>query len=128
MDASRLRQKVCRLDQRRHKLIQQVLRPRPMISGSLYQMRRRCGNPRCKCARGQLHASWYLSKRQEGRTKLTYIGRSAPEWLTQQARHYRRHQKVLAQIRKIDAEISRCLNQLRDEKTQSFEQLKGEHL
>jgi hypothetical protein len=122
MDAGKLRQKVHRLDERRRTLLQKVLRPSPMISGSLYQMSRRCGNPRCKCVRGHLHVSWYLSKAHRGRTKLTYIGRVVPDWLETGVRHYQRHQRALAAIRKIDAEISGCLNRLRDEKVQSIEQ------
>ena len=122
MDVSKLRQNIIRLDQQRRMLLQQVLRPSPMIGGSLYQMRRRCGNPRCKCARGHLHASWYFSRRQQGRTKLTYIGRIVPDWLAKRIGRYQRHQKILARIRKIDAEISISLNKLRDEKLESFEQ------
>ena len=122
MDVSKLRQNIIRLDQQRRMLLQQVLRPSPMIGASLYQMRRRCGNPRCKCARGDLHASWYLSRRQQGRTKLTYIGRIVPDWLAKRIGRYQRHQKILAWIRKIDAEISISLNKLRDEKLESFEQ------
>jgi len=78
-----------------------------MVSGSLFQMRRQCGNPRCKCARGELHASWYLSRHWEGKTKLTYIGRVVPDWLQKRVGRYQIHQKRLAAIRKIDAEISR---------------------
>lgn len=93
-----------------------------MIGASLYQMHRRCGNPRCKCARGDLHTSWYLSRRQQGRTKLTYIGRIVPDWLAKRIGRYQQHQKILARIRKIDAQISRSLNSLRDEKLESLEQ------
>lgn len=103
-------------------MIQKVMRPLPMISGSLYQMSRRCGNPRCKCARGHLHVSWYHSRAVKGRTKLTYIGRIVPDWLGIRVHRYQKHQKILAAIRKIDAEISGCLNRLRDEKVQSIEQ------
>ena len=122
MDFSKLRQKIRLLDEQRRNLLRQVLRPFPMVLGSLFQMRRQCGNPRCKCARGELHASWYLSRRREGKTKLTYIGRVVPDWLQKRVGRYQRPQKRLAAIRKIDAEISKGLNQLRDERLQSFEQ------
>ena len=121
MHASKLRQRVHRLDEQRRIVLGQVLRPLPMIAASLYQMRRRCGNPRCKCARGHLHASWYLSRHREGRTKLTYIGRIVPDWLATRVGRYQKHQKSLARIRKIDAEISGSLNKLRDEKLEGFE-------
>lgn len=122
MDSSKLRQTLLLMDTKRRNLLRQVLRPFPMVSGSLFQMRRRCGNPRCKCARGELHASWYLSRRQEGKTKLTYLGRVVQDWLQKRVGRYQRHQKRLAEIRKIDAAISRGLNKLRDERLQSFEQ------
>ena len=128
MDSSRLRQKLLAMDKQRRDLLQQVLRPSAMISGSLFQMRRRCGNPRCKCYRGKLHASWYLSRLKEGKTKLTYIGRIVPDWLARRVGRYQQYQKRLAAIRKIDAEISRDLNRLRDEKVQSFEQAERERL
>jgi hypothetical protein len=97
-----------------------------MVVGSLYQMRRKCGKPGCKCARGQLHASWYLSRAEQGRTKLIYIGKIVPDRLGSRVRRYQQHQKFLAQIRKMDAEISEHLNQLRDQKVQSLDQEKRE--
>lgn len=85
-------------------------------------MRRKCGKPGCKCARGQLHASWYLSRAEQGRTKLLYIGKIVPDRLGKRVRRYQRHQKLLAQIRKIDVEISEHLNQLRDQRVESLEE------
>lgn len=122
MDASKLRQRIRQLDNQRRELLDRVLRPGPMVVGSLYQMRRKCGKPGCKCARGQLHASWYLSRAEQERTKLLYIGKIVPDRLGKRVRRYQRHQKVLAQIRKIDAEISEHLNQLRDQSLQSLEE------
>lgn len=125
VDASKLRQRIHQLDNRRRGLLEGVLRPGPMVVGSLYQMRRRCGKPGCKCVRGQLHASWYLSRAEKGRTKLRYIGKIVPDHLGRCVGRYQRHQKVLAEIRKIDAEISEHLNRLRDQAVQSLEQDEG---
>ena len=120
MDLSRLRQKILLLDQKRLSLIKTLLRPLTMISGSLYQMHRPCGNPRCKCARGELHSSWYLSTRKDKKTKLIYIGKIVPEWLSTRVRRYQSYQKTLTEIRKIDSEISVTLNQLRETKMKIF--------
>jgi len=121
VDLSRLRQKIILLDEKRLSLIKRLLRPLPMISGSLYQMHRSCGNPRCKCARGELHSSWYLSTRKDKKTKLIYIGKIFPEWLSTSVRRYQNYQKTLADIRKIDSEISVTLNQLRETKLKTFD-------
>ena len=127
MDASKLRQRVLNLDEERRKLLAQILRPLGMVSGSLYQMKRKCGHSGCKCTKGELHSSWYLSRLIEGRTKLDYIGRVVPEWLDEAVRRYQNYQNIRARVRKLDSEISECLNLLRDVKVKNFEQAKKEH-
>lgn len=124
MDSSKLRQRLLRLDKERRNLISEVLRPLPMIVGSLYEIRRRCGRPRCRCTRGELHASWYLSRRLGERTKLSYIGRLIPDWVQEQVIRYQRYQKTLSLIRKIDAEVSDGLKRLRDEKLRDYDRVK----
>jgi len=127
MDASKLRQEIRRLNTERSNLLSRVMQPRNMVNGSLYRMGRSCGNPNCKCARGEKHFSWYLSRRIEGKTKLTYIGRIVPAWLTDSVKRYQRHQKLLARIRKADSRISDCLNQLRDAIVQTIEEARKKH-
>lgn len=120
MDESKVRQEVRRLDAERKKLIDRVLRPGRMVKGSLYRLGRSCGNPNCKCARGEKHLSWYLSLKVDGKTKLTYIGRVVPADIDERVKRYRHHQRVLARIRSIDAKISDYLNRLRDAKLEAI--------
>ena len=42
----------------------------PLVAGSLYERRRRCGKTRCLCAGGQLHGSLALSISRRGRSQL----------------------------------------------------------
>lgn len=121
MDITALRQRVRDLDLRRRRLIEDALRPLPMVVGYLFQMARRCGRSGCRCAKGRLHVSWYLSRRVGGKTKLSYLGRAIPEWLGLRVRRYREYQNALASIRKIDREISDLLNKLREEETGRLE-------
>ncbi len=123
MQASKLRQEIKRLNSARGELLSRAVRPRRrMVKGSLYQMGRSCGNPNCKCAKGHKHLSWYLSRAIAGKTKLTYIGRIVPLWLANRVKAYQRHQKLLARIRKADARISNCLNELRDGMVETIEE------
>ena len=46
---------------------------RDLVCGSLVTMVRTCGNPNCRCARGEKHVSLYLSVREKGRRKMIYI-------------------------------------------------------
>jgi hypothetical protein len=121
MDADSLRQRIRDLDHRRRQFLEDALRPLPMVLGYLFMMRRRCGRPGCRCARGRLHLSWYLSRRAEGKTKLSYLGRVVPEWLGPQVRRYRDFQRALASIRKIDREISAMFSKLREQKVRTLE-------
>ena len=45
----------------------------PMVDGSLVVVRRRCGNPRCRCARGHKHPAHYLMRKVGGKTHSLYI-------------------------------------------------------
>ena len=38
--------------------------------GSFYLLRRKCGKATCRCARGQLHAVWVLTRSEAGKHKL----------------------------------------------------------
>lgn len=49
----------------------------PLIKGSLGLTKMRCGNARCKCARGELHSAWYLSYRMNGKTQTVHIPKPA---------------------------------------------------
>jgi len=120
MDISKLRQRVYRLDQRRRKLQGYLLKPRKMIRGSLYEIYRKCGNPNCKCARGEKHQGKYLSVKKKGKTKMTYVRRGDEKWVTTQANNYRRYQKWMADVRKINKEIFEILKKIRDSKVRDY--------
>jgi len=66
-DLSSLRQQLQQLQQRVPPLLEAFLGREPLLPGSLYILRRRCGKPNCRCAEGELHASTVLSYRGRGR-------------------------------------------------------------
>jgi hypothetical protein len=41
----------------------------PLLPGSLYTLRRKCGKPSCHCSRGELHESTVLSYRGHGKPR-----------------------------------------------------------
>jgi hypothetical protein len=57
----------------RSRLRQLLLARRGMLHGSLVLMKRKCGGANCRCTRGELHESWYLSIWEDGRTRMVYI-------------------------------------------------------
>jgi hypothetical protein len=60
------------------------------LRGNLTLMRRVCGKPSCRCARGEKHESWYLCYSEGGRKRMVSVPRrllaEVRDWL---ARHRR---------------------------------------
>jgi hypothetical protein len=44
-----------------------------ILRGSLVKLKRKCGHDTCRCARGELHETWVLSVKVEGRTQLVSL-------------------------------------------------------
>lgn len=66
---SSLRSQILQLQLHLPELLQSALGREPLLQGSIYTLRRKCGKPSCRCQRGELHASTILSHRAKGRTR-----------------------------------------------------------
>ncbi len=77
----------------------------PMTPGSFYLMRRKCGKPNCRCARGQLHPVWVLTRSEAGRHKLYSVPASHRARLRRLAGAYRRWQRARARFVKQTAAL-----------------------
>lgn len=64
---SSLRSQVTRAQQQLPGLLEDCFARDPLLPGSLYTLRRKCGKPNCRCVRGKLHESTVLSYRGQGR-------------------------------------------------------------
>ena len=74
---SQLRQSLGHLSSQIRDLIRPFFSDKPVIKGSVYELKRKCGKPGCKCMEGQLHSSMVLSSSEKGRTKLRVIPRGS---------------------------------------------------
>jgi hypothetical protein len=45
----------------------------PLMKGTVYVQKRKCGKPNCHCATGELHSSTIVSRSEKGRTRLSAI-------------------------------------------------------
>lgn len=45
----------------------------PVLAASLVTIRRACGNPNCRCARGQKHPGHYLTWKVKAKTHTAYV-------------------------------------------------------
>jgi hypothetical protein len=98
---SRIRQSLHELAQEIHALIPVFADRLPMVKGTVYEQRRKCGKPTCGCARGELHGTMVLSRSEGGRTQLISIPEGhLKEWqvLTRRYQRFRRARARLGQI------------------------------
>ena len=70
---SQLRQSLTKIPDEIRQLIGPYFSDKPFIKGSVYELKRKCGKPRCKCALGELHGQMVVSSSEKGKTKLRVI-------------------------------------------------------
>lgn len=108
---SRLRHSLLQLLEEMRGLIEPFFSGRPVIKGTIYELKRKCGKPGCKCAQGQLHARMVVSASEGGKTRLRAIPRG---FLVDTQKRVRRYQE-LRRARGRVVEIHRQMLQVMDE-------------
>jgi hypothetical protein len=68
-ELSSLRSRLLEAQQQLPQLLEDCLGREPLLPGSLYTLRRKCGKRNCRCTRGQLHETTVLSYRGQGRPR-----------------------------------------------------------
>jgi hypothetical protein len=102
---SGLRQTLARLKDRPGKLLPIFLEGYPMVKGTVYPLRRRCGRPNCRCARGKLHETIVLSASISGRSRLWTVPADQVEKMRKLTRRYQRFRTARADFVKLYAKI-----------------------
>ena len=121
---SRIRQRIAQLARQRQAAEKVLLERAPLLKGSFVEVRRTCGNPGCKCARGQKHLCRQLSASVQGKTRtwnvpLQYAAKV--KRLTQNYRRFRRTRAAWVRINERmlklvgELEAARIVSDFRDE-------------
>jgi hypothetical protein len=66
---SSLRSQLLEVQQLLPSLLEACFAREPLLPGSLYTLRRKCGKPNCRCNHGELHESTVLSYRGQGKPR-----------------------------------------------------------
>jgi len=107
---SRLRQRLWAEYRLLGRLLRRLQRPDPMTTGSLYLLRTRCGKPNCRCARGQFHTAWVLSRSEQGRRRLYSVPATHRPALRRLTAAYRRFQRARARWIKLTIQLRRQID------------------
>jgi hypothetical protein len=93
---SSLRSQLLKLQEQLPHLLEDCLGREPLLPGSLYTLRRKCGKPNCRCTRGKLHESTVLSYRGNGRPRNISPPAEQLESLRSMTHAYRRCRQARA--------------------------------
>ena len=86
------------LTQRRDAKLKELAQIGPPLQGSIATVGITCGNPNCRCARGEKHTSHILTKKVRGKTKSVYVPVDMLEEAKQWAQNHRRMKKLIKEI------------------------------
>ena len=109
---SRLRQSLLRLMGEVQKIVTPLFSDRPVIKGTVYELKRRCGKPGCKCARGHLHARMVLSASEEGKTRLQVIPWGSLVEIETKVRRYQELRRARARLGELYRKMLQVIDQM----------------
>ena len=96
VDLPKLRQQLWRAYAALAPTLRRLQRSEPMVQGSFYLLRRKCGKPNCRCARGQLHPAYVLTRSEAGTDRLYPVPKEQRAEVRKRAAEYRRYQRARA--------------------------------
>ena len=109
---SRLRQSLVHLVSEMKQLVEPFFSDRPVIKGTVYELRRRCGKPGCKCAQGDLHARMVVSASEKGRTRLRVVPRGFLVDVQERVKRYQELRRIRARLVRIHRQMLRVLDEM----------------
>ena len=109
---SRLRQTLFHLVSEMKPLVEPFFSDRPVIKGTVYELRRRCGKPGCKCAQGELHVRMVVSASEKGKTQLRVIPRGFLVEAQQKVGRYQELRRMRARLVAIHREMLKVLDEM----------------
>lgn len=98
VDISRCRQRIRQIVREITEAAEIIMQRKRLLRGSIYNMKRRCGKPGCRCIQGQLHATECLSTSIGGKTRMQVLREEevarAKEWSGNYKRFREAYRKI----------------------------------
>jgi hypothetical protein len=114
-----IRKIIWKLSIGRANIQKKLLSPPQMVSGCIHTVYKKCGNPNCHCNTGAKHGPYTaIVRKVDGKSKIIYVDTLG---VTDKALAYRKYNKDMATLRKINEKIFSWLRILRDINTTVYE-------
>jgi hypothetical protein len=95
------------LETRRDAKLRKLSKLGPVLQGSICRIGVKCGNPSCRCAGGEKHASNVLTRKERGKTKSVYVPSGMLEEAKKWTGEFRKAKKLLKEISDMGEKIMR---------------------
>ena len=89
-----------------------------LIKATLVVNRRKCGNPKCRCAEGRLHESLAFTFKDHGRSVLAHVPKSLEGDARKAEKDYKTLKKAVEALSSLNLESFRRRAKLEKEKRQ----------
>ena len=109
---SQLRHSLRRLSDEIRQLINPSFSDKPVIKGSVYELKRKCGKPGCKCAQGKLHSRMVLSASEKGKTSLHVIPHGFLVEIRIKVRRYQELRRARARLVEVHRKMLRVIDEM----------------
>ena len=96
--------------------LRRLQRSEPMVQGSFYLLRRKCGKPNCRCARGELHPAYVLTRSEAGKDRLYPVPKEQRAEVRKRAAEYRRYQRARAVLVKRHLHLLALVDQIAEQR------------
>jgi hypothetical protein len=114
---SRIRQRIAQLVNERRAAEKALLERAPLLKGTFSEVRRTCGNPGCKCARGEKHLCRQLSASVEGKTRTWNVPLAYAAKVKRLTQNYRRFRRARAAWVRANQRLVELINELEEART-----------
>ena len=109
---SQLRQSLAGLANEIRQIVEPFFSDKPVIKGSVYELKTKCGKPGCKCAQGQLHHRMVLSASDKGKTKLRAIPRGFLVEVQSKVRCYQELRRVRVRLIELHKKMLQVMDEM----------------
>ena len=109
---SQLRQSLTRIGNEIRQIVEPFFSDKPVIKGSVYELKTKCGKPGCKCAKGQLHHRMVLSASEKGKTKLRAIPRGFLVEVQSKVRCYQELRRVRVRLIELHKKMLQVMDEM----------------
>jgi len=109
---SQLRQSLRRLTKEIRQVGEPFFSDKPVIKGSVYELKTKCGKPGCKCAKGQLHHRMVVSASEKGKTKLRAIPHGFLVEVQTKVRRYQELRRVRVRLIEVHKKMLQVIDEM----------------